>query len=147
MVSPCFASSVRQAGCADAGGAAAPARGANRNRRDLKTVSSADDEAAFAIFLVADLDAILPMYGPNSVHLATLDSGYMSQLLSTTAIEHQIGLCSIGSLNFTPVRHLFHLDEGQILLHSLLGGRIHPDISYRCSSAKDRSDGFDEGEI
>ena len=87
------------------------------------------------------------MYGPNSVHLATLDSGYMSQLLSTTAIEHQIGLCSIGSLNFTPVRHLFSLNEGQILLHSLLGGRIHSDTSGRFSSAEDRSDHFEEGEI
>ena len=105
------------------------------------------DEAAFAIFLVGDLDAILPMYGPNSVHLATLDSGYMSQLLSTTAVEHQIGLCSIGSLNFSPVRHLFSLNEGQILLHSLLGGRIHSEITDRCSSAEIRTCGFEEGEI
>jgi amino acid adenylation domain-containing protein len=106
------------------------------------------DEAAFAIFLIVDLDAIFPMYGPNSVHLATLDSGYMSQLLTTTAIEHRIGLCPIGSLNFTPVRHLFSLKKGQILLHSLLGG----GISFEENNAKlffssDRFEDIEEGEI
>lgn len=106
------------------------------------------DESAFAIFLVVNLDAIFPMYGPNSVHLATLDSGYMSQLLSTTAIEYQIGLCPIGSLNFAPVRHLFSLKEGQILLHSLLGGGISlKDMGGMSLGCSDRSKGIEEGEI
>jgi hypothetical protein len=106
------------------------------------------DEAAFAIFLIVDLDAIFPMYGPNSVHLATLDSGYMSQLLTTTAIEHRIGLCSIGSLNFTPVRHLFSLKEGQILLHSLLGGAISfEENNTKLFFTSDRFEDIEEGEI
>jgi amino acid adenylation domain-containing protein len=106
------------------------------------------DEAAFAIFLIVDLDAIFPMYGPNSVHLATLDSGYMSQLLATTAIEHRIGLCPIGSLNFTPVRHLFSLKEGQVLLHSLLGGAIGlAENSGKYFSPNGRFEDIEEGEI
>lgn len=106
------------------------------------------DESAFAIFLIVDLDAILPMYGPNSVHLATLDSGYMSQLLTTTAIEYQIGLCPIGSLNFTPVRHLFSLKEGQILLHSLLGGKISLDENNdKHFFPSGRYEDIEEGEI
>jgi hypothetical protein len=106
------------------------------------------DEAAFAIFLIVDLGAIFPMYGPNSVHLATLDSGYMSQLLTTTAIEHRIGLCPIGSLNFTPVRHLFSLKEGQVLLHSLLGGAIGlAENSGKYFSPNGRFEDIEEGEI
>ena len=106
------------------------------------------DEAAFAIFLIVDLDAIFPMYGPNSVHLATLDSGYMSQLLTTTAIEHRLGLCPIGSLNFTPIRHLFSLKEGQILLHSLLGGAIGlEENSEKHISPAGRFEDIEEGKI
>jgi amino acid adenylation domain-containing protein len=106
------------------------------------------DEAAFAIFLIVDLDAIFPMYGPNSAHLATLDSGYMSQLLTTTAIEHRLGLCPIGSLNFSPVRHLFCLKEGQILLHSLLGGGIScEENNAKPFFSSDRFEDIEEGEI
>jgi SagB-type dehydrogenase family enzyme len=82
------------------------------------------DRSAFGIFLIAQLAAILPMYGTNSVHLATLDAGYMSQLLVMSAPPNHIGLCPIGTLDYRPVRHLFRLTESQVLLHSLLGGYI-----------------------
>jgi len=105
------------------------------------------DEAAFAIFLVVELSTILPLYGTNSIHLATLDCGYMGQLLSSMAVEQEIGLCAIGSLNFTPVRHLFTLHEGQILLHSLLSGRIQSNVRGGCLQVPGQLEAFEEGEI
>jgi amino acid adenylation domain-containing protein len=85
------------------------------------------DQAAFSIFLVAQMAAITPLYGENSLHFATLEAGLMAQLLEMTAPACQIGLCQIGSVEFERVRHLFVLNDGHVLVHSMLGGRIDPD--------------------
>ena len=82
------------------------------------------DEAAFSIFLIAQLSAIAPLYGEESLHFATIEAGLMSQLLETIAPVHCIGLCQIGSLDFARIRHLFALGEDHVLVHSLLGGLV-----------------------
>ena len=91
------------------------------------------DEAAFSIFLIAQLAAIGPMYGEHSVDFATLEAGYMSQLLMMSATECQIGLCPIGILDFQRIRHLFALEEKHQLVHSLLGGRIDDSMKLHWS--------------
>ncbi len=82
------------------------------------------DEAAFAVFLIAQLSAIAPMYGKRGMHYATIEAGLMSQLLETLAPGCGIGLCQIGNLNFKRIEHLFELDQSHVLAHSLLGGLI-----------------------
>ena len=82
------------------------------------------DEAAFALFLVADMAAIEPLYGERSFHYATLEAGAICQLLETTAAAWEIGLCQIGQVDFEPVRGLFRLSDRHVLVHSLLGGRV-----------------------
>jgi SagB-type dehydrogenase family enzyme len=108
------------------------------------------DEAAFAIFLIAQLKAIAPMYGERSLHFATLEAGEMTQLLESTAPGAGIGLCQIGTLDFQRVRHLFALDEGHMLAHSLLGGRIDNNAragwrpfqeAFRVVTSGDREEG------
>ena len=47
----------------------------------------------------------------------------MVQLMMTTAPDHELGLCPIGGLDFDHIRSLFALDQNQVLLHSLCGGR------------------------
>jgi SagB-type dehydrogenase family enzyme len=84
------------------------------------------DEAAFSIFIVAQLDAIAPMYGDRSLHFVTLEAGIMSHLLEETAAECGLGLCHIGSVEFDRVRHLFRLDDSHILVHSMVGGLPQP---------------------
>jgi pyochelin synthetase len=82
------------------------------------------ERAAFSIFFIAQLAAIGPMYGDLSMHFATLEAGLMTALLELAAPECQLGLCQIGDLHFDPVRDLFKLDEGHVLVHSLVGGRL-----------------------
>jgi len=82
------------------------------------------ESAAFSIFLIAQLNAVGPLYGKHSLQFATLEAGYMSQLLMTHAPSCGIGLCPIGVLNFDLVEHLFALDESHVLVHSLVGGRV-----------------------
>ncbi|MGW8361252.1 amino acid adenylation domain-containing protein [Streptomyces wedmorensis] len=80
--------------------------------------------AGFAVFLVADLDAIEPLYGPLARDLCLLEAGYMGQVLMDRVAGTDIGLCPIGALSFGPVGPLLALGERHVLVHSLLGGRV-----------------------
>jgi amino acid adenylation domain-containing protein len=85
------------------------------------------DGAAFSLFLVARLSAIAPIYGEHAAQFATLEAGYMSQLLMTSAADNRLGLCPVGTLDFERVRHLFALEADDVLLHSFLGGGLGGD--------------------
>jgi SagB-type dehydrogenase family enzyme len=82
------------------------------------------EESAFSIFLVAELNAIAPMYGERSIHFATIEAGAMSQLLEMSAARNDMGLCQIGAIDFARVRELFELQDSQVLIHSLVGGAV-----------------------
>jgi amino acid adenylation domain-containing protein len=112
------------------------------------------DEAGFAIFLIAELAAIVPMYGDRSINLATLEAGYMGQLLMMSAPAYEIGLCPIGSLDFDRIRDLFALEESHVLVHSMLGGRVDHGRALRFESFQEcydseeaASENREEGEI
>jgi SagB-type dehydrogenase family enzyme len=82
------------------------------------------ESSAFSIFLVGRLAAIEPMYGLMALDYAMLEAGFMSQLLMTLAPECSLGLCPVGSLtDFDSLRGWFDLDDSDVLLYSLLGGR------------------------
>jgi pyochelin synthetase len=113
------------------------------------------EQAAFAVFLIAQLDAIAPMYGERALHYATLEAGLMTQLLESVAPSCGLGLCQIGDLDWPRIRPLFAVDESHVWLHSLLGGSlqgyapqpwtpVHEPYRYRPSSAQDE---FEEGEL
>jgi amino acid adenylation domain-containing protein len=82
------------------------------------------EEAGFAIFFIADMDTVRPMYGSRSREFCLIESGLMTQLLESSCFGYQIGLCQIGELDFESVRHLFRLKESHEYLHCLLGGKI-----------------------
>ena len=81
------------------------------------------DQSAFSIFLVAQIDAIGPGYGEQSLRFVTLEAGVMAHLLECAAPAADLGVCQVGSLEFDRIRHLFDLDRTHVLVHSLLGGR------------------------
>jgi amino acid adenylation domain-containing protein len=83
--------------------------------------------SAFSVFLVGQLRAIAPMYGALSRDFCLLEAGYLSQVLLSTAAPLGIGLCPIGFCQDDRVREAFGLEDSQILLHSLIGGVLHPD--------------------
>jgi amino acid adenylation domain-containing protein len=82
------------------------------------------EQSAFAIFLMANFNAIHPIYGDKAKDFCLLEAGYISQLLMETAPKHEMGLCPIGTLEFERIQELFKLETNQILLHSFVGGSI-----------------------
>jgi SagB-type dehydrogenase family enzyme len=84
------------------------------------------DEAALSIFLIAELNAITPLYGNYGLQFATLEAGYLSQLLMSSPQAGRVRLCPIGNIDFEKIRHLFALEPSHVLVHSLLGGLALP---------------------
>lgn len=81
------------------------------------------ESSAFSVFLIGDLSAIEPLYPEQARDFCLLEAGCMLQLMMTTAPDHELGLCPIGGLDFDQIRSLFVLDQNQVLLHSICGGR------------------------
>ena len=85
------------------------------------------EQAAFSLFLIAQMDAIVPIYGKELAdRFCMLEAGYMGQALTMSAREHEVGLCPIGALDYDAVRGYFRLDEGHVFLHSFVGGLEGP---------------------
>jgi SagB-type dehydrogenase family enzyme len=114
------------------------------------------DKAAFALYLVTDLNSIGAMYSERALHYSTLEAGHITQLLEMRAPEMGLGLCQIGGLETTDFSAALKLQDGQLLLHGLLGGSIPTDSSadYANDGAQpaaagdtDESDERDEGEL
>lgn len=86
------------------------------------------DKSAFNLFLIADLDAIKPVYKEDSLYFAMLEAGYMGQLLMDKQAEFDIGICPIGGLTFDKIRPDFKLKDGQVLIHSFTCGGFELEI-------------------
>jgi len=80
------------------------------------------DAAAFGIFFIAQLAAIEPVYGMLGTALATLDAGYMGQLLTSRQAKYSLGLCPVAGVDFDRMRSLFKLDATHRFIHCLFGG-------------------------
>ena len=81
------------------------------------------EQAAFGIFLITQLRAIVPMYKERGMHYSTIEAGLISQLMESCAPDFGIGLCQIGDINFDKIKNLFDIDETHFFIHSLLGGK------------------------
>ncbi|WP_425329058.1 SagB family peptide dehydrogenase [Streptomyces kasugaensis] len=84
------------------------------------------EAAAFALFLVAELAAIQPLYGDRSLGFCQIEAGAMGQLLTMTAPEQGLGLCGIGSLDTAQLDPLLELGPTHRLVYSMVGGRRPP---------------------
>jgi len=84
--------------------------------------------AAFAVFFVAELGAIVPIYREHSLHFAAVEAGLMSQLLEMRAPAAKIALCQIGQVNFERMHGLFRLSDTHAHAHALLGGGLDPSL-------------------
>ncbi|GKQ37536.1 non-ribosomal peptide synthetase [Streptomyces sp. A012304] len=79
--------------------------------------------AAFAVVLVADLDTLEPLYGETATRLATLEAGYMGQLLAGEAAGHDLALCPVGTVDEARLGAALDLGPRRRVVHALLGGR------------------------
>jgi len=84
------------------------------------------EQAAFALFLVGQMDAIAPLYPNQARDFCLLEAGYMSQLLMETAPAVDLGLCPLGQFGMEPLQQALALEAGQEILHGLAGGAIDP---------------------
>lgn len=80
------------------------------------------DEAAFSIFFVAELAAIVPMYGERSIPFILLEVGGLAYLIELSGRACGLGMCQIGGVDFEKIRHLFALNNSHYFVHSMLGG-------------------------
>jgi amino acid adenylation domain-containing protein len=80
------------------------------------------EQARFSLFFVHEPRAIEPIYGDLAWRFGLLEAGAMAHALETSAWRHGLGLCPIGWLDFTRVRGLLQLEDGQDLLHAHVGG-------------------------
>ncbi|MGY2196583.1 amino acid adenylation domain-containing protein [Pseudomonas gingeri] len=80
------------------------------------------EDAAFALFLIADLAAIRPLYGERSRDFCHIEAGAMAQLLTMTAAEQGLGLCGMGSIDEQSLPALFDLGPSHQLVYSMVGG-------------------------
>ncbi len=87
------------------------------------------EAAGFAIFLIAQLEAIRPVYGEDSTRFAALEAGLMTQLLETTAATSGIGLCQVGGFDSDGLSAALALDPGHLLLHTIVGGPACEDAA------------------
>ncbi|MBK3496501.1 SagB/ThcOx family dehydrogenase [Viridibacillus sp. YIM B01967] len=77
------------------------------------------NSSAFSIFLVYNGNVTLPKYGGMGYFYAAIDSGIMVQLLTQVAEMNNIGLCSVGDINFRKIKKYFKLSSNHVLIHSI----------------------------
>lgn len=85
------------------------------------------DQSAFALFSIAELNAIEPIYGEWAKDFCYLEAGYIGQLLMDKAPDFEIGLCPIGKLDFDELRSIFDWQPSQIFVQGFLGGAVLPE--------------------
>ncbi len=81
---------------------------------------------AFALYLVAELAAIEPLYGDQSLGFCQIEAGAMAQLLTMAAPEVGLGLCGIGSVQPGLIDALFDLGPTHRLVYSMVAGPRRP---------------------
>lgn len=83
------------------------------------------EQSAFAIHLVADMDAIYPIYQKESLPFCQIESGLISQLLESEGAHFNVGTCQLGGYDFASIKDHFQLSERHIYIHSLAAGAIN----------------------
>lgn len=75
--------------------------------------------SAFSLFALYDAQVTMPKYGGMGYFYATIDMGIMVQLLTQVAEISNIGICSIGDMNFKRIEKYFRLNKTHVFLHDI----------------------------
>lgn len=87
------------------------------------------DSSASSIFLIYDSSVTMPRYGGLGYFYACIEVGIMVNLLTQIAELNQIGLCSIGEMDFNKVEKYFKLNKNQVFMHVIeIGSRLNESI-------------------
>lgn len=77
------------------------------------------EQSACSVFFVYNAEATMPKYGGMAYFYACVDSGIMVASLTAVAELHDIGLCSIGDMQFRKIEKYFQLNRNQVFLHAV----------------------------
>lgn len=80
------------------------------------------ESSAYSIFMFYDADVSMPKYKGNAYFYACIDSGIMVATLNQAAESVNIGMCSIGEMNFEDIADNFKLNKNHIFLHAIEAG-------------------------
>ncbi|NLN64297.1 MAG: SagB/ThcOx family dehydrogenase [Clostridiaceae bacterium] len=83
--------------------------------------------SALSLFFIYNADVSMPKYGGMAYFYACIDTGLMVGALTAVAELNDIGICSVGSMEFDRIKKYFHLNENQTLLHTVEAG-LKPKI-------------------
>jgi amino acid adenylation domain-containing protein len=101
---------------------------------------------AFLIYLVAQREAIEPLYGPLWRDFSLIEVGLMCQLLEEVAPRHGLGLCQLGgSIPAERFAERLGLSPKDELLHVLVGG--HPQVGYAGNGRSSPAGAVDESTL
>lgn len=82
------------------------------------------DQGAFSVHMVADMEAVYPIYQKESLRFCMIEAGLISQLLESDGVAHNIGSCQLGGYDFEQVREHFNLSVKHFYLNTLIAGAI-----------------------
>ncbi|MCS4300952.1 non-ribosomal peptide synthetase [Chryseobacterium sp. BIGb0232] len=82
------------------------------------------DQGAFAVHMIADMEAIYPIYNKESLRFSMLEAGFISQLLEAEGVHYNIGACQLGGYDFEQIRANLNLSIQHFYLHTLIAGAI-----------------------
>ncbi|MDC8758415.1 amino acid adenylation domain-containing protein [Janthinobacterium fluminis] len=83
---------------------------------------TAFDSAALAVFFVAALDAIVPVYREHTGTLVSVEAGYMGQLLLSRQGAYALAARPVGRVDCTGLQAAFGLADSERVVHCLLAG-------------------------
>lgn len=75
--------------------------------------------SAVSMFFIYNAEATMPKYGGMGYFYSAIDTGIMVSTLTTAAELNDIGVCSIGDMNFQKIEKFFKLNENQVWLHTV----------------------------
>ncbi|MCR3759100.1 amino acid adenylation domain-containing protein [Clostridium felsineum] len=79
-------------------------------------------ESAFSIYFIYNAKVSMPRYKGSGYLYSLIDTGIMVSTLTQICENLNIGVCSIGDMNFEKIEAHFHLEKNQRFLHCLEGG-------------------------
>ena len=75
--------------------------------------------SAFSFYFVYNAGVTMPRYSGAGYLYSLIDTGIMVSTLTQVCQKVNIGLCSIGDMNFEKIRSYFKLGKNQVFLHTV----------------------------
>ncbi len=81
-------------------------------------------QAAFSLFVLCEMEAMVPLYGARATEFGLLEAGHLGQLLVSQAPDFDLGLCPVGTMEFGALRERLALGDSHTLFYAFLGGAV-----------------------